>query len=101
MPNRRGDPRARQPAQPKRRYARPAPGGANRTDAAGVTAHVAAPGDLAEALSFDRRHFPQWLRFFEEGRQSVLLARDAHGELVGMARLPDGQPVDRLTWKRE
>jgi hypothetical protein len=40
MPNRPDDPRARQPAQPKRRYARPAPGGANRTHAAGVTAHL-------------------------------------------------------------
>jgi hypothetical protein len=34
------DPRPRQPAQAKRRYARQAPEGANRTDAAGVTAHL-------------------------------------------------------------
>jgi len=40
MPNRPDDPRARQPAQPKTRYARPAPGGAIRTDAARVTAHA-------------------------------------------------------------
>ena len=31
----------RRPRQPQRRYTRPAPEGANRTDAAGVTAHLA------------------------------------------------------------
>src|SRR5262249_38860797 len=54
-----------------------------RLAAAGVRLAVVEPGDLAEALAFERRHFPEWLRFFEEGRESVLLARDAHGELVG------------------
>jgi GNAT superfamily N-acetyltransferase len=54
-----------------------------RVAAAGVRLAVAEPGDLTEALAFERRHFPQWLRFFEEGRESVLLARDARGELVG------------------
>ena len=54
-----------------------------RLAAAGMRVAVAEPGDLAEALAFEQRHFPEWLRFFEEGRESVLLARDARGELVG------------------
>jgi len=54
-----------------------------RLAAAGVRLAVVEPANLAKALAFERRHFPEWLRFFEEGRESVLLARDARGELVG------------------
>jgi beta-N-acetylhexosaminidase len=54
-----------------------------RPAAAGVRLAVAQGGDLAEALAFERSHFPQWLRFFEEGRESILLARDARGAPVG------------------
>jgi GNAT superfamily N-acetyltransferase len=61
-----------------------APGGVReRPEAAGVRLASAGPGDLAEALAFERRHFPDWLRFFEESGESILLARDARGELVG------------------
>ena len=54
-----------------------------RLAAAGVTLAVAGPGDRAAALAFERRNFPQWFRFFEEGGESVMLARDARGEVAG------------------
>ena len=65
-----------------RGYAAPA-GVGERVAVAGVRLAVAGPHDVAEALDFERRHFPQWSRFFEATDESVLVARDARGEVAG------------------
>lgn len=54
-----------------------------RAAVSGVSIAVAGHGDRADALAFEQRHFPEWLHFFEESGESILLARDACGEVVG------------------
>lgn len=65
-----------------RRYVAPE-GVLERAAVADITVAVGGPLDREEALAFERRHFPRWLRFFEEGGEAILLARDGRGEVVG------------------
>jgi GNAT superfamily N-acetyltransferase len=50
---------------------------------AGVTLDVAGPAEVEAALAFERRWFPSWAPSFERADQSILLARDAAGAIVG------------------
>jgi beta-N-acetylhexosaminidase len=63
-----------------RRYATP---GGECAAAAEVKLAIAGPSELAETLAFEKRHFPEWLSFFETSGHSILVARDARGELAG------------------
>ena len=58
-----------------RRYARPRTV-YERASAARVSLAVAGDGDLLEVLTFERRWFPNWVRWFESPTGSILLARD-------------------------
>jgi GNAT superfamily N-acetyltransferase len=59
------------------------PGVAERAARAGITMAVAGGVELAETLDFERRWFPEWLRWFQQPGVSALLARDRDGEVVG------------------
>jgi GNAT superfamily N-acetyltransferase len=65
-----------------RTYTAP-PGVAERAARAGISLAVATGGELADALDFERRWFPEWLHWFQEPGVSALLARDRDGEVVG------------------
>ncbi len=65
-----------------RTYVAP-PGVTERAAAAGFSLAVATGDETADVLDFERRWFPEWLRWFGLPGVSVLLARDRHGEVVG------------------
>jgi GNAT superfamily N-acetyltransferase len=61
----------------------PPPGVLERAAAAGVSFSVARPEEVAEALRFEERWFPEWVLWFGQPEVSVLLARDGQGTIVG------------------
>jgi beta-N-acetylhexosaminidase len=65
-----------------RTYTAP-PGVAERAARAGITLAAASGDELGEALAFERRWFPEWVRWFQLPGVSALLARDREGEVVG------------------
>ena len=65
-----------------RRYA-PPPGICERISASGVSVDVADERDWTDVLSFEQRWFPQWVRWFRQSTESILLARDKQDEVVG------------------
>jgi GNAT superfamily N-acetyltransferase len=48
-----------------------------------ATLAVAGSSDAADALAFERRWFPQWVRWFEVGDRSIMLARGRDGDVAG------------------
>jgi beta-N-acetylhexosaminidase len=74
-----------------RTYTAP-PGVAERAARAGITLAVAGGDALAEALEFERRWFPEWVRWFQLPGVSPLLARDREGEVVGSLLLAGPGP---------
>jgi ribosomal protein S18 acetylase RimI-like enzyme len=60
------------------------PGALERAERAGVTIEVqAGPEPAEEVLAFEAATFPSWLRAFQRGTSSVLIARDRDGAIVG------------------
>jgi len=65
-----------------RAYTAPS-GVSERAAGAGITLAVARGGELAEALAFEQRWFPEWVRWFRLPGVSALVARDREGAVVG------------------
>jgi GNAT superfamily N-acetyltransferase len=49
----------------------------------GIAIGSAAGSRAREALAFEAATFPNWIRWFQDGRQAILTARDSSGEIVG------------------
>jgi GNAT superfamily N-acetyltransferase len=58
-------------------------GVSERVAGAGTSLAVASREEMSAALEFERRWFPEWLRWFELPGASALLARDRAGEVLG------------------
>jgi beta-N-acetylhexosaminidase len=59
------------------------PGVHERAARAGVTIEPCDDRDRERVLAFEAETFPSWLRWFELGDSSILMARDAAGRVVG------------------
>jgi ribosomal protein S18 acetylase RimI-like enzyme len=59
------------------------PGVHERAAGAGVTIAPCDDRDRARVLAFEAETFPWWLRWFEPGDSSILMASDAAGRVVG------------------
>ena len=54
-----------------------------RASSIGVSLAVAEERDLPNVLLFERRWFPEWVRWFRQPTRAILLARDSQAEIVG------------------
>jgi beta-N-acetylhexosaminidase len=71
-----------------------APAGVDeRAARAGIRIELATDDDRASVLAFEAESFPSWLRWFQRGDSSVLVARDSERRVVGSLLLRGPGPV--------
>jgi GNAT superfamily N-acetyltransferase len=68
---------------------------AARAASARVSVALASGGDMADVAAFEAATFPEWARWFQDGHEGILMARDSGGDIAGTLLL-EGPGADTV-----